>query len=55
MNWNLTANHLLEVYWKQRKWGKRNCLLPLPYFIQWALPPKSAAKNDGGYYTEREG
>jgi hypothetical protein len=28
MNWNLRANHLLEVRWKQRKWGKRNCLLP---------------------------
>jgi hypothetical protein len=35
--------------------SKRNCLIPLPSFIQWsarfALPTRSAAKNGGCYYT----
>jgi hypothetical protein len=35
--------------------GKLNFLLPLTTFIQrsayWALPPRSAAKNGGGYYN----
>jgi hypothetical protein len=35
--------------------GKLYCLLPLPAFIlrsaYWAVPPRSAAKNEGGYYS----